>query len=300
MLHTNAAIHHGQEALQQSSILLSLIILLPLLSALILGGITLSNHAKTSGPSEKMLGLFALIGPALATVIAGALFVQQLKQRDLIWTHTLAPWLHTSSFELNFSFSMDHLSGLMTVMITFIGTLIHIFSIAYMHDDRGFSRYFAYLNLFLAAMLLLILSDNIIGNNNAILFNSDYYRVVLALGVLLAIMTVVFNILLIPKYGINGAGFATFISIVIYNIAKVSFVYFKFKLSPFCVNSVKTFVLILVLVGFFYFWDFPFHPVINIGLKSVLLGLCYVTIVLKMNLSDDITLLLNKFLNKKL
>jgi len=144
------------------------------------------------------------------------------------------------------------------------------------------------------------LSDNIIGNNNAILFNSDYYRVVLALGVLLAIMTVVFNILLIPKYGINGAGFATFISIVIYNIAKVSFVYFKFKLSPFCVNSVKTFVLILVLVGFFYFWDFPFHPVINIGLKSVLLGLCYVTIVLKMNLSDDITLLLNKFLNKKL
>jgi len=144
------------------------------------------------------------------------------------------------------------------------------------------------------------LSDNIIGNNNAILFNSDYYRVVLALGVLLAIMTVVFNILLIPKYGINGAGLATFISIVIYNIAKVSFVYFKFKLSPFCVNSVKTFVLILVLVGFFYFWDFPFHPVINIGLKSVLLGLCYVTIVLKMNLSDDITLLLNKFLNKKL
>jgi O-antigen/teichoic acid export membrane protein len=142
------------------------------------------------------------------------------------------------------------------------------------------------------------LSDNILGNNNAILFNSDYYRVVLALGVLLAVMTVVFNMLLIPKYGINGAGFATFISIVLYNTAKVGFVYFKFKMSPFCVNSVKTLVLILILVGIFYFWDFPFHPIINIGIKSLLIGLSYGLIVYKMNLSDDITLLFNKLLKK--
>lgn len=142
------------------------------------------------------------------------------------------------------------------------------------------------------------LSDNIIGNNNAILFNSDYYRVVLALGVLLAIMTVVFNVLLIPKYGINGAGFATFMSIVIYNIAKVGFVYFKFKMSPFCVNTLKSFVLILVFSGIFYFWDFSFHPIINIGIKSLLVGFSYGIIVYKMNLSEDITLLFDKFLKK--
>ena len=142
------------------------------------------------------------------------------------------------------------------------------------------------------------LSDNIIGNNNAILFNSDYYRVVLVLGVLLAIMTVMFNILLIPKYGINGAGFATFLSIVIYNTAKVGFVYVKFKMSPFCMNTVKTLMLILILAGVFYFWDFPFHPIVNIGIKSVLIGLSYGLVVYKMNLSDDITLLLNKFLKR--
>lgn len=142
------------------------------------------------------------------------------------------------------------------------------------------------------------LSDNIIGNNNAILFNSDYYRVVLALGVLLAIMTVVFNAILIPEYGINGAAFATFMSVIIYNFAKVAFVYYKFKMSPFCVNTFKTLVLIVILAAVFYFWEFPFHPIINIGLKSILIGLCYGLIVYRMNLSDDISIILNKFLKK--
>lgn len=142
------------------------------------------------------------------------------------------------------------------------------------------------------------LSDNIIGNNNAILFNSDYYRVVLALGVLLAVMVVVFNAILIPEYGINGAAFATFMSVIVYNFAKVSFVYYKFKMSPFCANTFNTLVLIIILAGIFYFWEFPFHPIINIGLKSILIGACYGLIVYKMNLSEDISGILNKFLKK--
>ncbi|WP_347926069.1 polysaccharide biosynthesis C-terminal domain-containing protein [Pontimicrobium sp. SW4] len=142
------------------------------------------------------------------------------------------------------------------------------------------------------------LSDNIIGNNNAILFNSDYYRVVLALGVLLAAMVVVFNAILIPEYGINGAAFATFMSVIVYNFAKVAFVYYKFKMSPFCTNTLKTLALIIILAGVFYFWEFPFHPIINIGLKSILIGACYGLIVYRMNLSEDISVIFNKFLKK--
>ena len=138
------------------------------------------------------------------------------------------------------------------------------------------------------------LSDNVIGNNNAILFNSDYYRVVLLLGVLLAIIAVVFNVLLIPKYGINGAAFATFISIMIYNIAKVAYVYSKFRIMPFSTNTVKTLILILVLIAVFYFWEFPFHPVANIGLKSILVGICYASVVYFLNLSEDISGVLNE------
>lgn len=142
------------------------------------------------------------------------------------------------------------------------------------------------------------LADNIIGNNNAILFNSNYYRVVLVLGCLLAVITVILNILFIPRYGINGAAFATFISIVVYNALKLAFVYYKFKMSPFTANTAKTLILILVLVGVFYFWDFHFHPVLNIALKSVLIGLCYTSVVYLLTISDDISIILDKYLRK--
>jgi O-antigen/teichoic acid export membrane protein len=142
------------------------------------------------------------------------------------------------------------------------------------------------------------LADNIIGNNNAILFNSDYYKVVLVLGVLLAITTVILNLILIPKFGINGAAFATFISIVAYNVSKLIFVYSKFNMSPFTSNTGKTLVLILVLIALFYFWDFTFHPILNIALKSMLIGLSYVTVVYSLTLSEDISKILNRFLKK--
>ena len=143
------------------------------------------------------------------------------------------------------------------------------------------------------------LFDNLLGNNNAILFNSDYYRVVLVLGVVLAILTVVLNILLIPDYGINGAALATFISIFIYNSAKLIFVYYKFKMLPFSTNTLKTFILIVISIAVFYFWEFQFHPIINIILKSVLIGLSYVFVVYRFNLSEDIKAILKKFISKK-
>lgn len=61
-----------------------------------------------------------------------------------------------------FSFRMDHLSAVMCLVITGVGTLIHVYSIGYMHDDPHKPRFFAYLNLFLAAMLVLVLGDNLL------------------------------------------------------------------------------------------------------------------------------------------
>ena len=73
------------------------------------------------------------------------------------------------------------------------------------------------------------LIDNLLGNSNAILFNSDYYRMVLLLGVFLVITTIGLNMVFIPIYGINGSAFATFIAVVAYNIAKILFVKYAFK-----------------------------------------------------------------------
>lgn len=147
----------------QISYLLPLILFVPFLSALLLGVAALVSHPKEEGLSESLISFLAVGAPAISAVLTLILFFQQLTQPELIWQFTLGTWIRIPAFELNMGLRMDHLSGLMTAMITFIGTLIHLFSVAYMRKDRGFARYFAYLNLFFAAMLLLILSDNIVG-----------------------------------------------------------------------------------------------------------------------------------------
>ena len=140
------------------------------------------------------------------------------------------------------------------------------------------------------------LSDNIIGNNNAILFNSKYYFIVLILGIILALTAVGLNLWLIPKYGINGAACATVISIFGYNGTKLLFVYLKLKMWPFTSETVKAVILILVLSGAFYFWEFQFHPLLNIAMKSILIGVLYSMIVYILNISEDITAILDKWI----
>lgn len=152
------------------------------------------------------------------------------------------------------------------------------------------------------AIVLLIslvkLYDNMLGNNNSILFNSDYYRLVLAVGVVLAILAFVFNLLLIPEFGILGAALATFLAFFIYNTSKLFIVYQKFKMQPF---SAKTLYILLFSAGLtagFYYWEFPFHPIINILLKSLLVTGIYVATALRFNFSEDVNQLLAKYFDR--
>lgn len=134
------------------------------------------------------------------------------------------------------------------------------------------------------------LFDSLLGSNNAILFNSKYYRIVVILGIVLAVLTVLLNLLLIPKFGINGAALATVLAISLYNTFKLWFVYAKFQMQPITYKTLSIIVLIVISVLIFYFWEFSFSPVINIMLKSGLISLWYITLILKFNISDDISL----------
>ena len=71
-------------------------------------------------------------------------------------------WLVTSDFSCSFGLYIDKLSSVMILIVTGIGTLIHLYSMGYMAHDRSVSRFFAYLNLFLFAMILLVLGDNLL------------------------------------------------------------------------------------------------------------------------------------------
>lgn len=139
------------------------------------------------------------------------------------------------------------------------------------------------------------LYDDLMGNNNAILFNSKFYRAVLILGVFLAVLAVVLNLVLIPKHGIYGAAFATFLAVFLYNTAKLVYVKYKLNLLPFTKNTFKTFVLIVIMILAFYFWEFQFHPLINMTLKSLIILIAYVFVVYRFDLSDDISKIIKKF-----
>jgi len=130
--------------------------------------------------------------------------------------------------------------------------------------------------------------DLVLGNNNAIIFNSKYYRAVLFLGLFLAFFAITLNKIFIPIYGINGAAIATLISITLYSIAKLLFVIIRMKLFPFTLKNIYALLIGLLCFFCFYYWDFSFHPIINVILKSILVTLLYVGLVYKANLSVDI------------
>lgn len=90
----------------------------------------------------------------IATPHPGALFSDK-PIFDQIWT-----WIWVGGFRADFGLAMDRLSGIYALFITFVGLLIHIFATGYMHGDKGFYRFFAYLNLFMFSMLTLVLADN--------------------------------------------------------------------------------------------------------------------------------------------
>jgi NADH-quinone oxidoreductase subunit L len=141
--------------------LLSLIIFAPL------AGAAINWFAGRRLRSEKLIGLIACSSVGVSTVIAfylafksgGALHWDEPGVTTPVFDH-LWTWIQVGKFQADFSLAMDRLSGTYALFVTFVGFLIHVFAVGYMHEDRGFYRFFAFLNLFMFAMLTLVLADN--------------------------------------------------------------------------------------------------------------------------------------------
>ncbi len=141
--------------------------------------------------------------------------------------------------------------------------------------------------------------DALLGNNNAILYNSEYYRAVLFMGVFLAVFTILCNLWLIPEYGINGAAIATLIAIMVYNTIKMLYIQLKFKIHPFTKATFKVMLLLLVVGIPLFYISLSFHPIVNIVIKSSLVIGIYVWALYRFNISEDISKVLSKFLTRK-
>ena len=95
------------------------------------------------------------------------------------------------------------------------------------------------------------------------------------------------NVYLIPEHGILGAAIATSISVLIYNLVKSVFIYFKFNLHPFSIGLMKVFVVLGLFIGLFLLLPDTGWPIINMIYKTLLLGIGYITIAYFWKISLD-------------
>ncbi|MDC6351643.1 lipopolysaccharide biosynthesis protein [Zeaxanthinibacter sp. PT1] len=130
--------------------------------------------------------------------------------------------------------------------------------------------------------------DALLGNNNSILYNSEYYRAVLVMGVFLALLTILLNLWFIPVLGINGAALATFLAISIYNTVKMWYVKVKFGIHPLGGDTYKILVMITALGLLLYWVPLNFHPILNMLLKSTVLVSFYLWLIFRFQLSPEI------------
>jgi NADH-quinone oxidoreductase subunit L len=147
-------------------LLIAVILGMPLLGAFVNG-----VWGKQLGKDAVRLMALSAVGVSFLASVAAFIGLSQLADQSkgehvkLAWTAW--EWMHTTggssgaNIPIDIRFSIDALSGVMMLIVTGVGFLIHLYSTSYMADDKGFARFFAYLNLFIFSMLVLILGDNL-------------------------------------------------------------------------------------------------------------------------------------------
>jgi NADH-quinone oxidoreductase subunit L len=138
--------------------LIFLTVLLPFLGFIING--LLGRKIK----NEKIIGIIGSGTIGISFLIVLGAFFQTLalpvdKRQTIV---NLFTWLQAGGLKVNIAFQVDQLSLVMALIVTGVGFIIHIYSIGYMHGDKSFWRFFAYLNLFIFTMMNLILADNFV------------------------------------------------------------------------------------------------------------------------------------------
>ncbi len=144
------------------ALLVRLILLPPLLVAAFNGMMGL--FAPSYRKNEWLIGGLATLAVAVPFGAATALFLGFGGDGGHGAAHVVNyfTWMRAGDLQVDFAYRIDQLSLLMTLIVTGVGALIHLYSVGYMHGDAGFWRFFAYLNLFIFAMLNLILAENLI------------------------------------------------------------------------------------------------------------------------------------------
>ena len=136
--------------------LLKLTIFLPLFGFLISGA---SSRIFAKKFSDKFAEIFTSVLLVSSAICAITIFTN-------LWHHktneiiTLVSWISSGDFSVNWALKLDSLTAIMLVVVTVVSSLVHIYSIGYMHEDKSIARFMSYLSLFTFFMLILVTADN--------------------------------------------------------------------------------------------------------------------------------------------
>src|SRR5437868_7473350 len=136
---------------------LPLIPLLPLVGAAIIGLAGRWIPKAWVYAVALLVVLLSFLMGVFAWVHVARLEGEAAQLRELVYT-----WFTVGSLRVDLGLTLDRLSGTMVLIVTGVGFLIHLYSVGYMDEDPAYWRYFSYLNLFVASMLLLVLADNLV------------------------------------------------------------------------------------------------------------------------------------------
>jgi len=140
--------------------MLDAVFLIPALP--LLGFLTIVVFGRRIG--EPLAGWFAtaMMGGSFASAVVVMFGLLNRPAEERHFVQTLFEWVPAGDFSVDVGFLVDPLSVTMTLFVTGVGMLIHLYSIGYMHGDENFSKFFLYLNLFAFSMLMLVLGDNML------------------------------------------------------------------------------------------------------------------------------------------
>src|SRR3569833_2792117 len=129
-----------------------------LIPILPLAGFLINGLGRNVLP-KNVIGFIGSAVILASFVLSVSAFIQISNGRNIPEIN-LFNWFDLGVFKVSFSFLVDRLSVIMMLIITGVGFLIHLYSVGYMHHDEGFGKFFAYLNLFVFFMLLLVMGSN--------------------------------------------------------------------------------------------------------------------------------------------
>ena len=129
------------------------IVLAPLIGSLIVG---LAGNQL----GRKLSHSITILGVAISTVLSIYVFNHHVLNNADIFNQNIYTWMQIGGLNISIGFLVDNLTAVMLVVVSFVSLMVHIYTIGYMHDDKGYTKFFSYISLFTFAMFTLVISNN--------------------------------------------------------------------------------------------------------------------------------------------